>query len=348
MNVTVKTLAEACGVSRGTVDRVLHNRGAVKPEVALKVKTLARELGYVPNRAGRALAAYKEPYKIGALLPSVGNAFFEGIVEGMNNANEEFSDLGVKVIMKTLQGYDLKEHLKAIDDLLNQGCKALCLATINTPEISEKIDYCTASGIHVILVNTDVEHAHRLCYVGSDYLKAGKTCAGMLSLIAKDDLLNILIVTGSKLMLGHNLRIKGLQGELSDLNVNYNIVEIVECNDSDILSQQLTSKMLQLHPEINCIYIAGAGVQGVGASLIAHGDPKIIAVAYDDIYATRELVKAGIIKFVVCQQPQRQGYHAIKRAYQALSGLIDKNNSTDFYTDTLIKISSNLKQPPFP
>ena len=319
MNVTVKTLAEACGVSRGTVDRVLHNRGAVKPEVALKVKTLARELGYVPNRAGRALATYREPYKIGALLPSVGNAFFDSIIEGMNNANEEFSDLGVKVIMKNLQGYNLKEHLEAIEELLSQGCKALCLATINTPEICEKIDYCTSNGIHVILVNTDVEHAHRLCYVGSDYLKAGKTCAG------------------------NNLRIEGLKSELNELKINYNIVDIVECNDSDILSQQLTSKMLQMHAEINCIYIAGAGVQGVGASLIAHGDPKIIAVAFDDIYATRELVKAGIIKFVVCQQPQRQGYHAIKRAYQALSGLIDSNNSTDFYTDTLIKINSNLK-----
>lgn len=342
MNVTVKTLAEACGVSRGTVDRVLHNRGAVKPEVALKVKTLARELGYVPNRAGRALATYREPYKIGALLPSVGNAFFDSIIEGMNNANNEFSDLGVKVIMKNLQGYNLKEHLEAIDDLLNQGCKALCLATINTPEICKKIDYCTSKGIHVILVNTDVEHAHRLCYVGSDYLNAGKTSAGMLALIARDDPLNILIVTGSKLMLGHNLRIEGLKSELSELKINYKIVDIVECDDSDILSQQLTSKMLQQHAEINCIYIAGAGVQGVGAALIAHGDPKIIAAAFDDIYATRELVKAGIIKFVVCQQPQRQGYHAIKRAYQALSGLIDNNNSADFYTDTLIKINSNL------
>ena len=260
----------------------------------------------------------------------------------MNNANDEFSDLGVKVIMKNLQGYDLSEHLKAIDDLLKQGCKALCLATINTPEIREKLDYCSSQGIHVILVNTDVEGAHRLCYVGSDYLKAGKTCGGMLSLIAQNKSLNILIVTGSLLMLGHNQRISGFTQELNNLKVDYKIVETVECNDSDISSQQLTSKMLKEHPEINCVYVAGAGVQGVGAALIAHGDPNIIAVAFDDIYTTREMVKAGIIKFVVCQQPHRQGYHAIKRAYQALSGLIDKNSSTDFYTDTLIKISSNL------
>ena len=44
MSVTVKTLALAAGVSRGTVDRVLHNRGNVKKEVAVKIKALAKEM----------------------------------------------------------------------------------------------------------------------------------------------------------------------------------------------------------------------------------------------------------------------------------------------------------------
>lgn len=30
--VTIKQIAELCGVSRGTVDRVLNGRGKVKPE----------------------------------------------------------------------------------------------------------------------------------------------------------------------------------------------------------------------------------------------------------------------------------------------------------------------------
>ncbi len=42
MGVTVKSLAKAAGVSRGTVDRVLHNRGSVKPEVASRIKNLAK------------------------------------------------------------------------------------------------------------------------------------------------------------------------------------------------------------------------------------------------------------------------------------------------------------------
>lgn len=340
MKVTVKSLAQAAGVSRGTVDRVLHNRGAVKEDVAKRVRLLAKELGYVPNRAGRALAAFKTPIKIGALMPSVGNAFYQEIIQGINNAQKEFQDLGLEVVLKEVEGFDENVHLQAISGLVDCGCKALCLSTVNTPKIRDKINQLYDQGIVIVLLNTDVENTRRLCYVGSDYLTAGATCAGMLALSHKDKL-NILIVTGSRLILGHNQRIEGFQQELNRQQVDYQIIDIVESFDSDIRAQQVTFKALQAHPEINCVYIAGAGVQGVGAALIAFQNQDIFAIGFDELYSTKQLVSAGIIKFVVCQQPTRQGYHAIKRAYHAVAGQLDVT-IPDFITDTIIKIKANL------
>ncbi|SFS35702.1 transcriptional regulator, LacI family [Succinivibrio dextrinosolvens] len=342
MTVTVKTLAKAAGVSRGTVDRVLHNRGSVKKELALKIKTLAKELGYVPNRAGRALSGIRDRFKIGVLLPSIGNIFFEGVIEGIEKAISEYEELGVDVIYKKVQGYDEKTHLEAIDELKQMGCSALCLATIDTESVAQKINECELLGIKVILVNSDVKNCKRVCYVGSDYQKAGKTCAGLLSLISKFDKLNILVVTGSSLMHGHRKRIEGFVEELKNLNVDFEICGQIESNDSDIQAQIQTSKYLNEHNEVNCVYVTGAGVQGVGASIIATGRDDIIGIAFDDIYTTVEMVRAGIYKFVICQQPDRQGYHAIKRAYQVLSGTINETGFTDFYTDTIIKIASNI------
>lgn len=40
MAVTIKDIALEAGVSRGTVDRVLHNRSGVNPEVAKKSEKL--------------------------------------------------------------------------------------------------------------------------------------------------------------------------------------------------------------------------------------------------------------------------------------------------------------------
>ena len=58
--VTIKQIADLCGVSRGTVDRVINERGNVKPETKELVLSMAKELGYKPNPAGKALSARKK------------------------------------------------------------------------------------------------------------------------------------------------------------------------------------------------------------------------------------------------------------------------------------------------
>ena len=54
--VTIKEIADRAGVSRGTVDRVLNNRGKVNPEKEERVRRIAQELGYKPAwRRGRSI-----------------------------------------------------------------------------------------------------------------------------------------------------------------------------------------------------------------------------------------------------------------------------------------------------
>ena len=75
---TIKEIAELAGVSRGTVDRVLNNRGEVNAETAARVKEIVKALDYRPNKAGLALAVRKKKYKIG-LIPhweSLGSPVF--------------------------------------------------------------------------------------------------------------------------------------------------------------------------------------------------------------------------------------------------------------------------------
>ena len=60
---TIKEIAELAGVSRGTVDRVLNNRGSVNPRTARKILEIAQALDYKPNKAGIVLAAQKKNLK---------------------------------------------------------------------------------------------------------------------------------------------------------------------------------------------------------------------------------------------------------------------------------------------
>ena len=50
MAITLQQIADLAGVSRGTVDRALNNRGRIKPEVEQRIKKIAKDVGYKPSR----------------------------------------------------------------------------------------------------------------------------------------------------------------------------------------------------------------------------------------------------------------------------------------------------------
>jgi len=68
ISVRIKDIAEKAGVSTGTVDRVLHKRGKVAPDVERRVLQALKEMNYEPNLIARALGSNKS-YRIAALLP---------------------------------------------------------------------------------------------------------------------------------------------------------------------------------------------------------------------------------------------------------------------------------------
>lgn len=77
MAITLQQIADLAGVSRGTVDRALNNRGRIKPEVEQRIKKIAKDVGYKPSRAGRALAMAKKNIKIGCYFTISSNSIYE-------------------------------------------------------------------------------------------------------------------------------------------------------------------------------------------------------------------------------------------------------------------------------
>ena len=95
--ITIKDIARLTGLSKGTVDRVLHNREGVSKKSYAKVMKVIEDLGYEPNIYASLLAQNKERV-VAVLLPrSKDGAFWElaepGIVRGMDFGR----NFGIKV-----------------------------------------------------------------------------------------------------------------------------------------------------------------------------------------------------------------------------------------------------------
>lgn len=338
--VTIKDIAAAAGVSRGTVDRALHGRGGVSAEAASRIRRLAEEMQYQPNRAGLGLAALKKPLRIGLLLPRLGNLFFEEVVRGAEAAQQSLADFGLGLLFRRVQSYDPQSHLQALDWLAGQGVGGICAATVDLPEIREKVACLTGQGVPVVAVNTELSPCGCLSYVGCDYRQTGRIAAGLLLLLAVPEP-RLLIVTGSRHAKGHNERIQGFLDRLAQARAPCQVLDQLECQDDDREAYRVTREALARLPQVNCLYVAGAGAAGVGAAVREAGlAGRAPILAFDDVPTTRSLVQEGLVPAIVCQQPFQQGYQAVKLLFRCLAN--GEQPPARFLTDPVIKIAENL------
>ncbi len=86
--VTIKTVAERCGLSTAAVSRALNHQPGVSPERAEWVRQVAREMGYCPNAAARTLKTNRSKI-IGVLYRNrLAHEFFSVVLEGLHEEAE--------------------------------------------------------------------------------------------------------------------------------------------------------------------------------------------------------------------------------------------------------------------
>lgn len=342
MSITIKKIAELAGVSRGTVDRVLNNRGGVKQEVADRILQIAKEFDYTPNIVARALAEKKTNKKIGVILNAEDNPFYIDVINGIKNEEDEIKDFGISLVMKTTKGYTIDKQLELIDEIIKEGVDGLIISPINSKRIAGKLNELDEKGIPIVNINIDIEGTNRLAYVGSDYEQTGRVAAGIFGLLGNSLPKNIGIITGSNLVLGHTLRISGFKDCLKNDYPNSKVADVWENNDNDANSYIVTTQLLKKHPEIDGIFFCAAGIEGGLRAISDRGLLNSLDIVTVDL---TEIVKKhlqdGNIAATICQDPFRQGSESVRVMFDyIMKSHAPKSNK--IIMDTQIKMKYNI------
>lgn len=216
MAITLNQIAEICGVSRGTVDRALHNKGNVRPAVAERIKAVANEYGYTPNRAGLALSRTSHPIRIGVIMFSVQTPFMQIVLDAARREARRLAAFSVEVIFRLSPSLDPVEQVSMIEELVEQHhISALAITPLDCLLVETKInELIDQRGIPVVTFNTDLPNIRRLCYVGQENLSSGRTVAELMRLVTRE---SGTVVTISSSWMYHSAfreRLKGFKEEL--------------------------------------------------------------------------------------------------------------------------------------
>lgn len=82
--VTIKTIAEAVGVTHGTVSRALRGDQRVKPETASAIQETAQRLGYRPSKLGRALKTQRTG-ALAIVVSYITDPFYSEVIQAVHD-----------------------------------------------------------------------------------------------------------------------------------------------------------------------------------------------------------------------------------------------------------------------
>lgn len=340
MAITIKQIAELAGVSRGTVDRALYDRGRVSPEVAERIKKIAKEHGYKPNRAGRALALSKNPIKIGVIVQSVKTPFMKQVLEGIDRVREEVGHLGLQIEMRQIPSLDVKEQIKMIDELIEEGIKGLAILPVEDNQLQLKVnEIIEKEDIPVVTFNADIAGTKRMSFVGLNNYRSGQTVAGLMGMITGGKG-KVLVITGYLSNRSHNERVEGFITELRKSYPEIQMLGVQTCFDEDEAAKDIAIQALK-NEDLAGIFVVANGEVGVCQALKELGkEHQVRVIAHDTTPENEKYLDDGTIDFMIDQNALIQGYQPVKLLAEYL--FEDKKPQKETYhTEILIKTKYN-------
>src|SRR5690606_25352159 len=185
---TIKDIAHMAGVSKGTVDRVLHNRGKVSKEAFKKVDKILKEIDFKPNLIARNLKNNRT-YVIDVLLPDPDlDPFWIPVNEGILAATNEFNPFGILVIKYFYNPNDKSSFLEQAQKAIDSGPDVLIMVPIFLRESQEILKKCTDADILAIIVNNQPKTLKDYIFIGQDLNQSGRVAASLMNrIIGKKD-----------------------------------------------------------------------------------------------------------------------------------------------------------------
>jgi LacI family transcriptional regulator len=314
----IHLIAEIAKVSIGTVDRALHGRGGIKESTRQRILQVARQIGYTPNLAARALSIAKPGARVGVCMPREIHFFYDQLWSGVMDEARRLEQLGFQFVTRPVRVLGTGDA-EAFTELVHSGVDGIILTAGNPEALTPLIDEAEEKGIRVVCVSTDAPQSRRSSIVCVEpSLNGGLAGELMGKLLAPES--KVAVVAGMLTAEDHRKKTAAFTEAFPRHCLGGRVVSVIEGHEDEDESFRKTFDLLHRIPSLAGIYVNTVNCLPVCRALGARGLAGKIKLIATDLFAEMfSYFQKGTITASIYQQPHRQGQIAVRLMADHLS-----------------------------
>ncbi len=242
------------------------------------------------------------------ITPCVGEDFFRPVKKGMRDAA---TMMGVECNFTGTEDVDVNAQAEMVRKAIADGYDGIAISLIDPSAFDAVVEEAVEKGIPVVAFNVDDSATPnaRFSAVCQDLYQAGrsfgKEAAKFVPANGK-----VLMTLHSEGISALDDRLRGAQEVLKEKGITWEVIVTGIVTDK---AAEVIAGALKKHPKIRTVLGTGQ-VDTEAAGLAIEGEFKeggYAAAGFDLSPDILRLIKAGIIKFTIDQQPYIQGFYPV-------------------------------------
>lgn len=319
--ITIKDVARLSGLSKGTVDRVIHNRGEVSQKSYDKVMKVIKELGYEPNVYASLLASRKQ-HLIAVLIPQYRHGeYWELAANGSDKAKAYAKPFNIEVRSVHYDQYNIDSFRHACNELLELSPSGVIIAPLFKNETSLFTQTLRAKGIPYAYIDTKIEDSGYFAYFGMPMYQSGYLCADLLSTTGVDLHSVAVVRIGRDKDLQSDPTVNrraGFRDYMSEHYPDKNIYNVfINPNEPEKIDSVLEA-FFKEHQDVSHVVMFNSRVHLITGYIERSGlvEKGVRIFGYDDLEANIAALKRGTVKCLITQ-------HTLEQSNLAVQCLVD-------------------------
>lgn len=328
--ITIEDIAKLSGVSVGTVDRILHNRGRVAPGTRAVVEKVLAETGYRYNIHTSAVALRKG-YRIAVAMPAASKGEYWGSIhDGISHALDEFSDISIDCSFSFYDQSDGYSCRTAFENVAEHSPDGVLIGGTFRNEILKLCSSLDMKKIPYIFMDDAAEGCRPVAAFSADRNTCGRLIGRMLDIMSPPPHKQNNKLKQKELAVFHSLS-ENCQEKHPDSEIRAGLLEYFTSAGQPAAIHEIVmpllspeecrltvEKFMDRYPQTSGMAVINSRGSVIAGILGSIGIRNMPLVALDLTAGNRKCLAEGSISAVISRHPELQGFNAVKAVIRYL------------------------------